>query len=45
MDARAFLKNALGDRVSEKTKLAINQAESNQQALIMMLISPEFQRR
>ncbi len=45
VDARAFLKSALGNRVSKETTQAINQAESNQQALVMMLMSPEFQRR
>ena len=45
LNARAFLKSALGDRVSEATQHSIDQAESNQQALVMVLMSPEFQRR
>ena len=45
LDARTFLDNAVGPRVSTKTKLAIEQAESNQQALTMVLMCPEFQRR
>ena len=45
LDAFAFLKNAIGLRVSKRTAQTIEQAESNQQALTMVLMCPEFQRR
>ena len=44
-DARAFLTQALGPRITVKTLDTVNAAESNQQALILALMSPEFQRR
>ena len=44
-DARTFLTQALGPRITVKTLDTVNTAESNQQALILALMSPEFQRR
>lgn len=44
-DARTFLAEALGPRTSAKTGHIVETAESNQQALTLALISPEFQRR
>jgi len=45
MDARQFLKSALGARLSETTLQAVSRAESGQQAFAMALMSPDFQRR
>jgi len=45
MDAREFLQSALGERLSAKTLQAVSGAESGQQAFVMALMSPEFQRR
>ena len=44
-DGRAFLKSALGARLSPETLQAVARAESGQQAFAMALLSPEFQRR
>ncbi|MEH6550580.1 MAG: DUF1800 domain-containing protein [Pseudomonadales bacterium] len=35
----------LGDSLSETTRLAVSRAESRQQGLALLLLSPEFQRR
>ena len=40
-----LLEMALGDAVSGETHAAVLQAESKQQALTLLLMSPEFQRR
>ena len=45
IDARKFLTDALGPRVSEKTVQLVAGAESGEQALVIALMSPEFQRR
>jgi uncharacterized protein (DUF1800 family) len=45
MDARVFLKSALGARLSEDTLRSVLRAESGQQAIVLALMSPEFQRR
>ena len=45
LDARDFLREALGPRTSKETIDIIDQAESKQQALSMVLMCPEFQRR
>ena len=45
MDARKFLTSALGARASEKTTQMVANAESGPQALVLALMSPEFQRR
>ncbi len=45
LDAHEFLKGAVGLQLTTKTAEAIEQAESNQQALTMVLMCPEFQRR
>ena len=44
-DGRAFLKSALGARLTPDTLQAVSRAESGQQAFAMALLSPEFQRR
>ena len=44
-DARVFLTQGLGPRLSSKTQDVIEAAESNQQALTLALMSPEFLRR
>jgi uncharacterized protein (DUF1800 family) len=41
----ATLKAALGDMASQETAQAIERAESRQQALALLFMSPEFQRR
>ena len=45
MDARSFLKTALGPRLSKETLQSVSRAESGQQAFALALMSPEFQRR
>ena len=45
IDAGDFLQSALGARVSVNTLQAVSRAESVQQARILALMSPEFQRR
>lgn len=45
VDARKFLQSALGPRVSNTTLEAVSRAESGQQALVLALMSPDFQRR
>jgi len=45
MDARQFLRSALGERLTPKTLEAVSRAESNRQGFVMALMSPEFQRR
>jgi uncharacterized protein (DUF1800 family) len=44
-DAREFLQAALGPRISEATLKSVSRAESVQQAFVLALMSPEFQRR
>ena len=44
-DPKALLKEANGDAVSDATRLAVQRAESKQQAVAILLMSPEFQRR
>jgi uncharacterized protein (DUF1800 family) len=41
----ATLKTALGDTASQETARAIERAESREQALALLFMSPEFQRR
>jgi uncharacterized protein (DUF1800 family) len=41
----ATLKTALGDTASRETSQAIERAESREQALALLFMSPEFQRR
>lgn len=45
LDARLFLQSALGPRASKETLEAVSRAESGQQALVLALMSPDFQRR
>ena len=45
LDALKFLKSALGQRLSDKTRTDVMRAESQQQALVLALMSPDFQRR
>jgi len=44
-DARTVANDAFGDAVSPATARAIGRAESNAQALALLFMSPEFQRR
>lgn len=45
VDARDFLRAALGARLSAGTLKSVSRAESPQQAMVLALMSPEFQRR
>ena len=45
IDPRALLEMAAADAASEETRKTIERAESRQQALALLLMSPEFQRR
>jgi uncharacterized protein (DUF1800 family) len=44
-DARQVAGDTLGDSISPATTRAITRAESNSQALALLFMSPEFQRR
>lgn len=44
-DPDAVAANALGPRMSERSRLAVARAESRSEALTLFLMSPEFQRR
>ena len=45
IDARDLLELVAGDAASTETRSTIERAESRQQALALLLMSPEFQRR
>ena len=45
VDPRALLELAVADAASEETRKTVERAESRQQALALLLMSPEFQRR
>jgi uncharacterized protein (DUF1800 family) len=45
VDARELLEIAAGDAASNETRQTIARAETRQQALALLLMSPEFQRR
>jgi uncharacterized protein (DUF1800 family) len=45
IDPRALLELAAADAASEETRRTVERAESRQQALALLLMSPEFQRR
>jgi uncharacterized protein (DUF1800 family) len=45
VDPRELLDTALGPLASPETRQAIARAESRQQALALVFMSPEFQRR
>ncbi len=45
LDPDAIAATALGARLSERTRMAVARAESRPEALTLLLMSPEFQRR
>jgi uncharacterized protein (DUF1800 family) len=45
IDPRDLLELAAADAASQETRRTIERAESRQQALALLLMSPEFQRR
>ena len=45
IDPRDLLEMAAADAASSETRRTIERAESRQQALALLLMSPEFQRR
>lgn len=45
LDARQFLQASLGPRASKETLQAVSRAASGHQALVLALMSPDFQRR
>lgn len=45
LDARALASSSLGPQLSEATRLQIERAADGSQALALLLMSPEFQRR
>lgn len=45
LDARALARASFGPRLSETTERQIERAADGQQALVLLLMSPEFQRR
>ncbi len=45
LDPKAMLETALGPLASADTRSAVNRAETRQQAVTLLLMAPEFQRR
>jgi uncharacterized protein (DUF1800 family) len=45
LDPKAMLETALGPLASADTRAAVNRAETKQQAVTLLLMAPEFQRR
>lgn len=45
MDPSAVAVTSLGERLGERTRLAVARAESRAEAMTLLLMSPEFQRR
>jgi uncharacterized protein (DUF1800 family) len=45
LDPKAMLETALGPVASADTRSAVNRAETKQQAMTLLLMAPEFQRR
>jgi uncharacterized protein (DUF1800 family) len=45
LDPKAMLETALGPLASADTRSAVNRAETKQQAVTLLLMAPEFQRR
>jgi uncharacterized protein (DUF1800 family) len=45
VDARLLARNSLGPLLGEATRLQIERAADGTQALTLLLMSPEFQRR
>jgi uncharacterized protein (DUF1800 family) len=45
IDPRDLLEVAMGDAASRDTRQAVARAETREQALALLLMSPEFQRR
>lgn len=45
LDARQFLRASLGERLTDRTLQFVSGAESGEQAMVLALMSPDFQRR
>ncbi|MCL2430801.1 MAG: DUF1800 family protein [Alphaproteobacteria bacterium] len=45
LDPKAMLEASLGPLASPETRLAVGRAENKQQAVVLLLMAPEFQRR
>ena len=45
LDPKAMLETALGPLASADTRSVVNRAETKQQAVALLLMAPEFQRR
>jgi uncharacterized protein (DUF1800 family) len=45
LDPKAMLETSLGPLASPDTRSAVNRAENKQQAVVLLLMAPEFQRR
>ena len=45
LDPKAMLEASLGPLASPETRIAVNRAENKQQAVVLLLMAPEFQRR
>ena len=45
LDPKAMLEASLGPLASTETRNAVNRAENKQQAVVLLLMAPEFQRR
>jgi uncharacterized protein (DUF1800 family) len=45
LDPKAMLEASLGPLASPETRNAVNRAENKQQAIVLLLMAPEFQRR
>jgi uncharacterized protein (DUF1800 family) len=45
LDPKAMLEASLGPLASPETRNAVNRAENKQQAVVLLLMAPEFQRR
>ena len=45
LDPQAMLETSLGPLASTETRSAVTRAETRQQALTLLLMAPEFQRR
>lgn len=45
IDARQLLQTGLGERLTDRTLRAVQGAESGEQAIVLALMSPDFQRR
>jgi uncharacterized protein (DUF1800 family) len=45
LDPKAMLETGLGPLASAETRSAVNRTETKQQAMTLLLMAPEFQRR